>query len=83
MRYEDLEHIEVPGVVVDVNDPYKRGRVKVNVMNVFDGLDKEDIPWASPCRNLDGKDFRIPEVGQVVNINFIDGNLYLPEYVSS
>lgn len=83
MRYEDLEHIEVPGVVVDVNDPYKRGRVKVNVMNVFDGLDKEDIPWASPCRNLDGKDFRIPEVGQVVNINFIDGNLYLPEYVSA
>lgn len=80
MRFNDLEHIEIPGIVVDVNDPYKRGRVRIKVLNVYDNLAIENIPWASPCKSSDGMEFRIPKKGQVVSVNFINGNIYMPEY---
>lgn len=80
MRYEDLEHIEIPGVVVDVKDPMKKGRIKVKVLNVYDTLNTEDIPWASQGKSVDGMEFRIPRIGQVVAVNFINGDIYMPEY---
>jgi len=80
MRYEDLEHIDIPGVVMDVADPMKKGRVKVKVLNVYDTLPNDDIPWASPCKSVDGMEFRIPRVGQVVSVNFINSDIYMPEY---
>ena len=80
MRYEDLEHAEIPGVVMDVADPMKKGRVKVKVLNVYDTLSDDDIPWASPCKTVDGMEFRIPRKGQVVSVNFINGDIYMPEY---
>jgi len=80
MRFEDLQHLEIPGVVVDINDPYKRGRVRIKVLNIYDQLKEEDIPWASPCKSADGMEFRIPKKGQVVSVNFINGNIYMPEY---
>jgi len=36
------------GVVEDNQDPKKEGRVRIRVMDVFDDLKLEDIPWATP-----------------------------------
>jgi phage baseplate assembly protein gpV len=80
VRYTDLEHIEIPGVVVDVKDEFKRGRVRVKVLNVYDNLETNDIPWASPAKSANGTEFRLPKLGQVVTVNFVNGDLYMPEY---
>ena len=80
MRYTDLENIEIPGVVVDIKDEFKRGRIKVKVLNVYDDLETIDIPWASPTKSVNGTEFRLPKLGQVVSVNFVNGDLYMPEY---
>ena len=45
------------GVVEDNQDPKKEGRVKVKVVDVFEDMKIEDIPWASPWKDLDGNHF--------------------------
>jgi len=35
------------GEIVDVQDPLKEGRAKIRVFGLFDGLEPDDIPWAS------------------------------------
>ena len=69
-----------PGIVVDTNDPYKRGKIKVRVFRVYDTISVEDIPWASPRNSVDGKSFNIPSKGKIVNVIFPDGDWYTPEY---
>jgi hypothetical protein len=69
------------GVVEDNQDPERIGRIKVRVMNVFDELSVEDIPFASPWKDLNGNQFNIPEVGKVVMVVFDSGNPDLPEYI--
>lgn len=76
---EDQE-VEWPGVVVDVDDPLKKGRVKINVPRFFSSLDVQDIPWAYPRAYADGRDFRIPEKGKIINVSFPSGDIYNPEY---
>lgn len=71
------------GPVVDNNDPEKIGRVRVRVMDVFDNLKDEDIPWASPWKDLNGNQFNIPDKGKVVTVIFENGNKNNPEYISS
>jgi hypothetical protein len=71
------------GPVVDNNDPEKIGRVRVKVMDVFDGLKDEEIPWASPWKDLNGNQFNIPDKGKVVTVIFENGNKNNPEYISS
>ena len=71
------------GPVVDNNDPQKIGRVKIRVMDVFDDLKDEDIPWASPWKDLNGNQFNIPDKGKVVTVIFENGNKNNPEYISS
>jgi hypothetical protein len=50
MTREQLRNIEIPGEVVDINDPYKKGRVRVKVTGVYDKLEDDTIPWASPLK---------------------------------
>lgn len=69
------------GVVEDNKDPKKNGRVRVRVMNVFDQIDKDDIPWAKPWKDLNGNAFNIPDVGKVVTVIFESANIYSPEYI--
>lgn len=71
------------GVVEDNNDPKKIGRVKVRVMNVFDDLEAEDIPWARPWKDLGGNSFNLPDKGKVVTVVFESANIYKPEYICS
>lgn len=68
-------------VVEDNYDPRRTGRVKARVSNYFDEIPVEHIPWASPYIDVDGKAFKVPPVGKIVNIIFENGNLYSPYYV--
>jgi hypothetical protein len=69
------------GFVEDNNDPEKIGRVKVRVMDVFDEIELEDIPWAMPWKDLNGNSFNVPEVGKVVMVVFDQGNVDSPEFI--
>lgn len=48
MKFKDVELL--PGVVVDVDDPKKIGRVKATIPGVFDStvMNKEGLPWIYP-----------------------------------
>lgn len=69
------------GVVEDNNDPKKLGRCKVRVMDVFENLKVEDIPWAFPWKDLNGNGFNLPDKGKVVMVVFDQGNQNSPEYI--
>ena len=67
------------GVVEDNQDPKKEGRVRIRVMDVFDDLKLEDIPWATPWKDLNGNEFSVPDKGKVVITVFDQGDVYKPE----
>ena len=71
------------GVVENNEDPKKIGRCQIRVMDVFDNLKLEDIPWSSPWKDLNGNQFNIPDKGKVVTVVFENGNTNNPEYISS
>ena len=81
MTLEDLKGQIFIGVVEDNQDPKKLGRCKCRVLNVFDDIPVEDIPWASPWKDLNGNSFMLPEKGKVVSVVFDEGNQYKPEYI--
>jgi hypothetical protein len=69
------------GKVEDNKDPQKLGRVKIRVMDVYEDLDIDDIPWASPWKDLNGNEFNVPEVGKVLIVIFEQGDEYKPEFI--
>lgn len=69
------------GIVENNIDPQKLGRCKVRVIDIFDELPTEDIPWASPWKDLNGNSFNLPDKGKVVTVIFDSGNIYKPEYI--
>lgn len=80
---KDLTNIEIPGEVVDVNDPLKKGRIKVKVTSIYDNIETEDIPFANPYKESFGESFQIPRIGQIVNVRFEEGDWYRPLYTAS
>lgn len=70
-------------IVEDINDPDKSGRVKARVLDVYDDMKLEDIPWANPWKDLVGGQFGLPELGKVVIVVFDTGDSNKPEYISS
>jgi len=74
------------GIVVDIEDPLKIGRVRIEVFGFFDGLEPNLIPWATPSTsNTGGSDsgggfFSVPKLGSVVEVKFDSGNIYNPQY---
>ena len=71
------------GVVEDNQDPEKSGRLKIKVLDVFDDMPKEDIPWAAPWKDLNGNEFNVPEIGKVLIVVFDQGDLNKPEFIFS
>ena len=69
------------GIVEDNEDPRKLGRCRIRVIDIFDDIPKEDIPWASPWKDLNGNAFNVPEKGKIVTVIFDSGNIYKPEFV--
>lgn len=68
------------GVVEDNYDPERQNKCKVRVINVFDGLPTEDLPWAAPFKDNNGIACSLPENGKVVSIEFENGSIYTPIY---
>lgn len=77
----DLSKRTFIGTVVKNDDPLKKCRVKIHVVNIFDNIEIDAIPWASPWKDLNGNSNNIPEIGKIVNVVFDNGNLYTPEYI--
>jgi hypothetical protein len=71
------------GVIVDNKDPKRLGRCKIRVFTVYDDIPTEDIPWASPFKDLNGVEYNTLEIGKIVSVSFNKGNIYRPEFISS
>src|SRR5215813_12151211 len=74
-----------PGVVVENDDPEKRGRLKVRVESV---LGNEVVTgWAQPCMPYGGAPdqgfFFIPEIDATVWVEFAAGELDYPIWVGT
>lgn len=79
---EQIKHKFFIGFIEDNNDPKKLGRCKIRIPTIFDdGIPTEDIPWASPWKDLNGNEFNAPEVGKVVSVIFNNNNIYKPEFI--
>jgi len=74
------------GVVKDIEDPLKIGRVKIEVFGFFEGLDPTLLPWAVPSSNITagsnsgGGFYSVPKLDSLVNVKFDNGNIYCPIY---
>jgi hypothetical protein len=74
------------GVVEDIIDPKRRGRIKVRVHRFHgkktdaDHIPTEDLPWAIPSLDITGCSFSIPAVGKVIHVEFLGGDRYIPVY---
>lgn len=68
------------GVVEDNNDPDRQNKCRIRVINVFEGIPTEDIPWATPWKDNNGLVSSLPDVGKVVSVEFENGDLYNPIY---
>lgn len=67
----DLSDYEwLPGVVINVNDPEKRGRVKATVPTWFDTtvMQEEAIPWIVPANMGGYQRFSKLELGSKINV---------------
>jgi len=71
------------GIVEDVKDPNRKGRIKVRVQGLYNNLPLDDVPYASPYQSVDGRDFRLPAIGKIINVVFPFNNIYDPYYVFS
>ena len=71
------------GIVEDNKDPNRKGRLKVRVQGVFDTIPMEDLPYSSPYRGLAGKSFEVPAIGKIVNVIFLNDDIYDPHYIYS
>jgi len=72
------------GKVVDNNDPSKKGRLKINVPMIYGSIPVEDLPWADPCFPYGYHDsgiFFIPEIGSLVTVMLLNGNVYHPVWL--
>lgn len=85
MKFEpkDLNDKIFIGVVENVFDETRTGKIQVRVQNIFNKIPLEHIPWAEPFRSLNGKAFSVPAVGKIVNVIFHNGNIYEPQYIFS
>lgn len=68
------------GIVLNNDDPKRLGRIKVRVIDVFDNITEDAIPWASPNKDLAGQEFSIPSVSKIVSVEFENGHIYTPVY---
>ena len=67
------------GYVADVNDPLKKGRIRVECPAITGGLTEWCMPCISACYD-EGGDFHYPKIGEVVFIEFEEGDRQYPIY---
>lgn len=77
---EPVRALTVPhqGTVVDNLDPNKLGRVKCTIPGIMEAA-KENLPWITT--EQDPSNMIIPEIGDVLKIEFPNNDVYTPVYV--
>jgi hypothetical protein len=71
-------------VVEDNNDESRDGRVRVRVFNIHgDDIPVNQLPWASPWKDLNGNGSNVPEKGKIVMVVFESGKKDNPEYIAA
>ncbi|MFA5669423.1 MAG: hypothetical protein WC967_09265 [Balneolaceae bacterium] len=80
LKPEQLALITFSALVVNNNDPYKRGMLQLRFPLIHDEIKNGDLPWARPDCFING--INIPRVGQYVQANFERGDKSNPVYTS-
>ena len=71
-------------VVEDNNDENRDGRVRVRVFNIHgDDIPVNQLPFASPWKDLNGNGSNVPEKGKIVMVVFESGKKDNPEYIAA
>ena len=84
---KDLHDNDWIAVVVNNKDPFFSGRCQVRPFRLMDDIDSQYLPWAIPVNSTifagDGAgSLSIPKIGQIVRVQFNNGDLYAPEYTT-
>lgn len=74
----NISNVYFSALVVNNNDPDKKGRIKVRVSPQHDSVSNENLPWSLPVIFSDM--LNIPEQGTYVWVIFQQGNEYEPIY---
>lgn len=78
MEFIGLYYSSYRGIVLNTEDPDKRGRIQVNIPSIHGGIKM----WANPKDQIGGNGwgakFHAPLVGDVVWIEFESGNIFKP-----
>ncbi len=83
-KRREIYNNDYTGVVEDVLDPKKIGRVRVRIERFHgrkgekESIPTEDLPWLEPDSR--GNDFGVPNVGKVVYVAFEEGDYYKGSY---
>lgn len=82
---KDLFDEDWIGVVTNNKDPLFSGRCQIRVFRLFDNLNAENLPWAIPINSTvfagnGAGSLSIPKIGQIVRVQFNNGDIYAPEY---
>ena len=75
------------GVVTNINDPLASGRCQLRVFRLMDSIEESDLPWAIPVNSTifagnGAGSISVPKVGQIVRVQFNNGDIYAPEYTT-
>lgn len=68
------------GIVLDVNDPLKAGRLKIRIHSVYDDVQEDAIPWAEYADTFFSKGLFLPDVGDTVWCFFDNGSHMHPVF---
>jgi hypothetical protein len=87
LSFKDLHDNDWLGVISNNIDPTYSGRCQVRVYRLMDHLNAKDLPWAVPINSTifagDGAgSLSVPKIGQIVRIQFNNGDIYSPEYTT-
>jgi hypothetical protein len=75
------------GEILNIDDPLKMLRCKINIFGLFNDIDEDLLPWAFPSYSNGFSSssggfgsFDVPKVGTLVKVKFNGGDIYAPEY---
>ena len=87
LKLKDLHDNDFLGVISNNKDPLFSGRCQIRVFRLMDNIVPEDLPWAVPVNSTvfasnGAGSLSVPKIGQIVRVQFNNGDLYSPEYTT-